>query len=229
MYLDASKFIASDELQIHDPVTQVIVNAKKAKASDNKLDWEEAETIYSDRGLLPDNVKTLQSSISVDSDAVTVDESGGLQTGGATTPTDEQRDQVARWIEALDMRLNPGTVTIDAADIDPAVHPELFRCYPPPPIAFGASKFSALTASDGRPSFSGVWLAIGGTITFQWKEQRPVLRHGLTLITVPHTAAQTTWSDMQPWTVTWDMAALTLDELGMISRFTEQTTENEEQ
>ncbi|OZG62692.1 hypothetical protein BLEM_0609 [Bifidobacterium lemurum] len=220
--LDAGKVTADASLEISEPVTQVTVTAKAAKASDGKLEWEESELIYGGRGRLPDNLTRLQSSVTKESDAVVADESGGLLDGGTTALTDAQREQAAAWLAAWDTRLKPETVTIDALDIDPANQPDLYRCYPPPPITFDGSRFHRLSAGDGQPAFSAAWLAIGGLLGFDWVGGRPRLRHELTIIPLPHAAATSPipWSGLDGWTAQWQSVRYSWTELAAISTVT---------
>lgn len=224
--LDAGSVICDDSLAIPEPVTQIAVTTRKITTdNDGVIGVDDATLTYQSSGL-PDNLTAQQNSLTCDSDAVTDDQSGGTWAQGTYMPTQTQRDQVSAWIAAQDTRLTPEHITVDGLNIDPAVRPELYRCKPPPPLTFNGSRFHTLTGSDGRPSFSGPWQAIGGIITFGWRGKHPVLRHELNLIPLPtRTDATITWDGLAGWPAAWEQVGITWAEIGIANSI--ETTKEE--
>nr|DAR27314.1 MAG TPA: hypothetical protein [Caudoviricetes sp.] len=226
--LDSGDVIVGAALSIPEPVTQVKITTRKTTVDvDGVLGVDDASVIHQSTGL-PDNLTQQQNSLTCESDAVTDDQSRGAWGQGTYTPTTTQRDQVSAWITALDTRLTPGNITVCALNIDPAIRPELYRCTPPPPLTFADNRFHTLAGSDGRPSFSGPWQAIGGIITFEWRDERPVLRHEMNLISLPiDETNQLAWDDLDGWTASWHQVGFSWAEMGIISTIT-KTKQQEE-
>ena len=66
-------------LTIPEPITQITLKAKKATADDDGvLAFEDDETEMGDRGLLPANLTATQSSLTMESDITTQDDTGGI-------------------------------------------------------------------------------------------------------------------------------------------------------
>ena len=229
--LDAADVITDDEqsLTIPEPVTQFVIQGKTAKASDGALEFDQHETALTDMGRLPANLKATQSSVTVEADVVTADESGGVwgRAGGSVwAPTDADRDAFARLLVTIDRRLRPATVVFDGRKLDPATHARLYLTASSGPLVIQGATSSRLTGDDGIPATGGAWATIGGTLTYQWSSGRPLLRNEVTLWPLPvKTDTATTWADMGAWPVTWDMCRFTLAELALIRQFSQPTQE----
>ena len=180
-------------------------------------------------GRLPANLKATQSSVTVEADVVTADESGGVwgRAGGSVwAPTDADRDAFARLLVTIDRRLRPATVVFDGRKLDPATHARLYLTASSGPLVIQGTTSSRLTGDDGIPATGGAWATIGGTLTYQWSSGRPLLRNEVTLWPLPvKTDTATTWADMGAWPVTWDMCRFTLAELALIRQFSQPTQE----
>lgn len=214
--------IDDDSLDIPAPVTRIVVKGKRAaRNNDGKYEFGDAEAQYS--APLPANLTATQSSLTVDSDAILSDETGG--TYPAIAPTAEDRTRRAEWILATDTRLRLAGLVADSRKLDPVRRPELYRSCPSGPIIIATGPYAPLTGSDGRPAVSGAYTTIGGRLTFSWRGRRPVLRHELTLWPLPlDTTRRTTWNGLRGWTLPWKRAKLTLAELGLIEAI--ETTAN---
>ena len=228
--LDA-KDVEADEsltLDIPEPVTQFTINGKTAKADDKgKLQFEDDKIEIGDAGRLPANLKATQSSIVIDTDTVTSDQSGGAyqQSGGNTWhPTDAERLDYARIIETIDGRLRPKTVTFDSRRIDPVKHPRLFMAASSGPLVIQGMKASRLANEQGISPVSGLWATVGGTITYRWVAGRPVIRNEVTLWPIPQSPHSTTWGAMRAWPAAWSQCGFTLVELAMIEGFDQTRT-----
>ena len=231
--LDAAEIIIDDEqtLIIPEPVTQFVIQGKTAKASDGVLEFDQHDTELSDLGTLPANLKTTQSSVTVEADVVSADESGGVWTragGTVWTPGDDERAAFSRLLVTVDRRLRPETIVFDSRRLDPATHARLYLTASSGPLVIQGATSSRLAGDDGNPAASGAWASIGGTLTYQWRSGRPLLRNEVTLWPLPVAAAAVaTWADMGSWPVTWTQAAFTLAELALIHDYQQQTTMEE--
>lgn len=228
--LDAADVITDDDqsLTIPEPVTQFVIQGKTAKASDGALEFDQHDTDLTDMGQLPANLTATQSSITVEADVVTADESGGVWTragGSAWAPTDADRAAFARLLVTIDRRLRPATVVFDGRKLDPATHARLYLTASSGPLVIQGATSSRLTGDDGIPATGGAWTTIGGTLTYQWSNGRPLLRNEVTLWPLPvKTDTAATYADMGAWPVTWAQAALTLAELALIHTYQQPTT-----
>ena len=233
--LSASDIITDTEqtLTIPAPVTQFVIQGKKAKSSDGRLEFEQHDTTINASGRLPHNLTLTQSSISVESDAVSADESNGVWTrggGSVWAPSASETKTFIQVITAMDSRLRPETIVFDSRRLDPAKHARLYLTASSGPIVFQGATSSRLTGSDSRPAAGGAWASIGGTLTYQWSGGRPMLRNEVTLWPLPVSGTHAIiWSDMGTWPVTWARTAFTLAELSLItdyaqSRIMEETS-----
>nr|DAL59937.1 MAG TPA_asm: hypothetical protein [Caudoviricetes sp.] len=231
--LDAADVITDDEqsLTIPEPVTQFVIQGKTAKASDGALEFDQHETTLTDMGRLPANLKATQSSVTVEADVVTADESGGVwaRAGGSVwAPADADREAFARLLVTIDRRLRPATVVFDGRKLDPATHARLYLTASSGPLVIQGATSSRLTDGDGIPATGGAWATIGGTLTYQWLNGRPLLRNEVTLWPLSTTTdTATTWADMGAWPVTWSQATLTLAELALIHTYQQPATTEE--
>ena len=109
-----------------------------------------------DQDRLPPQLTAMQKSLTVDSDMLAVDDSGGVwNSGGTSNVSDTDRANIAQWLESHDLRMVPETVTFNSTRIDPARRPWLYKASPSGPFIIVKAKASALTGSDGRPAFTG--------------------------------------------------------------------------
>ena len=116
----------------------------------------------------------------------------------------------------------------DSRRLDPATHARLYLTASSGPLVIQGATSSRLAGDDGNPAASGAWASIGGTLTYQWRSGRPLLRNEVTLWPLPVAAAAVaTWADMGSWPVTWTQAAFTLAELALIYDYQQQTTMEE--
>lgn len=226
--LDASRVITTDDgtLTIPAPVTQIVLQGRKAKADDGILSFDDHDVTMGDRGRLPDNLTRTQSSITLETDTVTGDESDGVWTrGGGTvwTPNDTDRDTWAALIETMDSRIRPETVTFDSRRIDPVDMPALYIAAASGPIAFQGMAAGRLTDARGMPAAAGVYTTIGGTLTYQWTDSAPTLRAETTLWPIPRRATTPTWSDTDGWPAIWDECGITLAEMALINEYEKET------
>lgn len=232
--LDAADVITDDEqsLTIPEPVTQFVIQGKTAKASDGALEFDQHETTLTDMGRLPANLKATQSSVTVEADVVTADESGGVwaRAGGSVwAPADADREAFARLLVTIDRRLRPATVVFDGRKLDPATHARLYLTASSGPLVIQGAITSRLAGDDAKPSAGGAWASIGGTLTYQWSAGKPHLRNEVTLWPLPVAAATaTTWASMGAWPATWSQCALTLAELSLVHTYQQPTTITEE-
>lgn len=227
--LESGTVSVGDSLTIPEPVTRVETTTRRVTDDDGAIGVDDAEITWTANGL-PDNLTMQQNSLTVESDAVSDDQSGGLWAQTTYTPTTEQRHQVAAWIYAQDTRLTPETITVTGSRLDPAVYPDLYRCTPPPPVTFNGSRYHTLAGSDGRPSFSGPWQIIGGIITFDWTNGRPTLQHELHMIPLAINEHHTlTWNDLDGWPAVWDHVGYSWAELGIITKTNKPTTTESEE
>lgn len=212
-------------LTIPAPTTQVSINGRSVSTSEGKLSFSDADTDLGDLGRLPTQLKVTQSSLTLESDVISDDQSGGLWTDGHPwSPSQQDREHAADWLFAINMRLVPKSVSVDSRHIDPAKRPELYISAPSGAFVIARTAFSRLTCDDGRPAASGAWTTIGGTIRFSWHGDEPVLEHDLTLAPLPpDTTRHTVWADMGAWPVAWDTASMTLAELSTITTFDQPT------
>ena len=211
-------------LTIPEPITPITLKAKKATADDDGvLAFEDDETEMGDRGLLPANLTATQSSLTMESDITTQDDTGGIlgRANGTTwTPSEQNRIDAARWLETIDRRLTPETIVFDGRKIDPANRPELYKTSPPDAFTLQGARSGTLADDTSRPTTGGAYTAIGGILTFEWADQTPVLRNEVTLWPIPlDTDRQATWSDMQAWPPTWAQTAMSIAELGLVSAY----------
>lgn len=220
--LDGSTVIGGESLEIPSPLTLVKIAAKKVKANDGVLEFDEADIQYSP-SKLPANLMTTQSSMSIASDALISDESAGVWSDGTMlTITDSDRSAVGEWIRDQNLRLRPESVVMDSSKLDPAIYPWLYVAAPTGAFILTGTRSSRLAGSDSRPAFTGAWTSIGGTLSFTYTTHNSRLRHELTLFPLPTARTRLRWSDLAGWPAMWSQCRFTLAEMSMISSFTKQ-------
>ena len=158
----------------------------------------------------------MQKSLTVDSDMLAVDDSGGVwNSGGTSNVSATDRANIAQWLESHDLRMVPETVTFNSTRIDPARRPWLYKASPSGPFIIVKAKSSALTGSDGRPSFTGPITTIGGTLSYRWRSGKPTLTQEATLAALrPLLTERITWADLP--TLSWQQLDLHICDLSMI-------------
>lgn len=214
--LSASDIEAATDLTITEPITQVVINAKQVKADNGKLSFDDVEITMGDQNRLPSQLTAAQKSLTLDSDMLAVDASGGVWNSGKTsTVTDTDRASVAQWLESHDLRMVPETVTFNSTRIDPARLPWLYKASPSGPFIIVKAKASMLTGSDGRPAFTGPITTIGGTLSYRWRAGKPTLTQEATLAALrPLLTGKITWSDLPD--LAWQTLDLHICDLSMI-------------
>lgn len=214
--LSASDIETSTDLSITEPLTQVVINAKRVKSDNGKLSFDDVEITMGDQNRLPAQLKTAHKSLTVDSDMLAADESGGVWDRGTTsTVTDADRANAAQWLESHDLRMVPETVTFNSTRIDPARLPWLYKASPSGPFLIVKAKASALTGSDGRPAFTGPITTIGGTLRYRWRDGTPTLTQEATLAALrPLLTGKITWADLPD--LAWQNLDMHICDLSMI-------------
>lgn len=214
--LSASDIEASTNLSITEPLTQVVINAKRVKSDNGKLSFDDVQITMGDQNRLPPQLTAMQKSLTIDSDMLAVDDSGGVwNSGGTSTVSDTDRANIAQWLESHDLRMVPETVTFNSTRIDPARRPWLYKASPSGPFIIVKAKASALTGSDGRPSFTGPITTIGGTLSYRWCNGKPTLTQEATLAALrPLLTERITWADLP--TLSWQQLDLHICDLSMI-------------
>ena len=214
--LSAADIEASTDLSITEPLTQVVINAKRVKSDNGKLSFDDVEITMGDQDRLPPQLTAMQKSLTVDSDMLAVDDSGGIWSiGGTSNVSDTDRANIAQWLESHDLRMVPETVTFNSTRLDPARRPWLYKASPSGPFIIVKAKASALTGSDGRPSFTGPITTIGGTLSYRWRAGKPTLTQEATLAALrPLLTERITWADLP--TLSWQQLDLHICDLSMI-------------
>lgn len=214
--LSAADIEASTDLSITEPLTQVVINAKRVKSDNGKLSFDDVEITMGDQDRLPSQLTAMQKSLTVDSDMLAVDDSGGVwNSGGTSNVSDTDRANIAQWLESHDLRMVPETVTFNSTRLDPARRPWLYKASPSGPFIIVKAKASALTGSDGRPSFTGPITTIGGTLSYRWRNGKPTLTQEATLAALrPLLTERITWADLP--TLSWQQLDLHICDLSMI-------------
>ena len=135
---------ASTDLSITEPLTQVVINAKRVKSDNGKLSFDDVEITMGDQNRLPPQLTAMQKSLTIDSDMLAVDESGGVwNSGPVATVSDTDRANIAQWLESNDLRMVPENVTFNSTRIDPARLPWLYKASPSGPFIIVKAKASA--------------------------------------------------------------------------------------
>ncbi|KFI52635.1 hypothetical protein [Bifidobacterium biavatii] len=215
--VDGSRIPADESYIIPEPVTQITLTCRSVKKnSDNVLEIGDTQTVYGDGGLLPANLKNTQSAITRESDVITSDESGGTWGGVLWSPTSEGKATASAWLYAVNMRLRAQNIVFDSRRVEPAERPELYRTCPSGPLVITNATAARLVGDDGKPAFTGAWTTIGGTLTFDWEADEPVLRHETTIWPLPVYSA-VKWSDLSGWTATYDDVEITWADLSIMS------------
>lgn len=208
-------------LTIPDTVSQVKLSTKTVKwdDNDNKLSFEDDEIDLTGQGLLPSNLTATVESVSFDSDAVTANEAGDHWTGGVWQPTAEQRTRWAEWLAVQTLRLRPEKLTASSRHLDLDVFEQQLQ--PTASLwAFVSTRYTKLLADDGTPATSGAWLAIGGTLSFDWQAGEPVLANELTLTPLPMLPSTlSAWRDLDPINLKWSELGFTWGEFSQITYF----------
>ncbi len=227
--LSAADIEASTDLSITEPLTQVVINAKRVKSDNGKLSFDDVEITMGDQDRLPPQLTAMQKSLTVDSDMLAVDDSGGVwNSGGTSTVSDTDRANVAQWLESHDLRMVPETVTFNSTRLDPARLPWLYKASPSGPFIIVKAKASALTGSDGRPAFTGPVTTIGGTLSYRWRNGKPTLIQEATLAALrPLLTKPLTWADLP--SISWQQLDLHICDLSMIQIIDTSSTIDEKE
>lgn len=195
-------------LALPDPVTQVTLKGKRVTWDDDKqaFGFEDSELTFSDRGLVPDNLTESQKSVSVESDAVIRDDTGGHWTAGVYAASDSDRLQRAAAILANSTRLRPQSLLVESRKVDDAEHASQFHPWVGLPLTFIHNRYTPLVARDGTPATAGAWLPIGGTLTYQHKAGEATWSNELVLHPLPRdpTLQPLRWMDLKPLTCKWE-------------------------
>lgn len=225
----ASDIEASTDLSITEPLTQVVINAKRVKSDNGKLSFDDVEITMGDQNRLPPQLTAMQKSLTVDSDMLAVDESGGVwNSGGTSNVSGADRANIAQWLESHDLRMVPETVTFNSTRIDPARRPWLYKASPSGPFIIVKAKASALTGSDGRPAFTGPITTIGGTLSYRWRNGKPTLTQEATLAALrPLLTKPLTWADLP--SISWQQLDLHVCDLSMIQIIDTSSTIDEKE
>lgn len=216
--LSAADIEASTDLSITEPLTQVVINAKRVKSDNGKLSFDDVEITMGDQDRLPPQLTVMQKSLTVDSDMLAVDDSGGVwNSGGTSNVSATDRANIAQWLESHDLRMVPKTVTFDSRRIDPARFPWAYVASPSGAFLIAKAKASILVGSDGRPAFTGPVMTIGGTLRYRWSAGTPTLTQEATITPFrPLLARQPTWSDLAKSTLEWRQIDMHICDLSMI-------------
>ena len=182
-----------------------------------------------DQNRLPPQLTAMQKSLTIDSDMLAVDDSGGVwNSGGTSNVSDTDRANIAQWLESNDLRMVPETVTFNSTQLDPARLPWLYKASPSGPFIIVKAKASALTGSDGRPAFTGPITTIGGTLSYRWRAGKPTLTQAATLTALRLlTTNRITWADL-PSTLSWQQLDLHICDLSMIQIIDASTIDGKE-
>lgn len=214
--------INETDMTLPDPVAQVTLKTRKAKWDDNdqKVTFEDAEATVTDRGSLPQNLTETIEAVTFETDAVSVDESGGHWPGTVWQPSDAQRDQWADWLATQTLKPIPEAPTISSRDIDLDLYEHTLQ---PSAIllAFASTRYTKLLDANGSPVTAGAWLAIGGTLSFAWDGDEPDLSNELTITPLPMIPSElSTWADLDPINIAWTtLQPFTWGEFGQITYF----------
>ena len=227
--LSAADIEASTDLSITEPLTQVVINAKRVKSDNGKLSFDDVEITMGDQNRLPPQLTAMQKSLTIDSDMLAVDDSGGVwNSGGTSNVSDTDRANIAQWLESHDLRMVPETATFNSTRIDPARFPWLYKASPSGPFIIVKAKASALTGSDGRPAFTGPITTIGGTLSYRWRNGKPTLTQAATLTALrPLATNRITWADL-PSGLSWQQLDLHICDLSMIQIIDASTIDGKE-
>ncbi|MFR1605788.1 MAG: hypothetical protein ACLSUZ_04995 [Bifidobacterium pseudocatenulatum] len=96
-------------------MTQVVINAKRVKSDNGKLSFDDVEIAMGAQNRLPPQLTAMQKSLTIDSDMLAVDDSGGVwNSGGTSNVSDTDRANIAQWLESHDLRMVPETVTFNS-------------------------------------------------------------------------------------------------------------------
>ncbi|OXN01121.1 hypothetical protein [Bifidobacterium vansinderenii] len=217
--IPASRVVADSVYVVPEPVTGAVIDTRRAKTdNDGVLEFDDAQVTFSGQGRLPGNLTATAHTISVQSDAVSADESAGVYGSGTWTPNDTERTVRAEWLVQINRRLRYETITFRSDKLDPPAWPTLFHAAPSGPIVFAGALTNRLTDADGHPALGGAWTTIGGTLTFQWHGTTPVLRHDVTLWPLTTATGRITWNAFTGTAITWaTLADVTLGELGTVN------------
>lgn len=220
--LPANRVAGDSELSIMEPVTQAVAKTKRAKANNGVVEYDDVETVYTDMGELPARLTDTQKSVTADSDAITVDESDGLHTGGVFQPSEGQRQAAASWIVTHDTRLRNDSIRFIGGKLDPIRFPYLFRPEPSGPVLITGIRLSTLTGMDGRPAFSGAFTTIGGRITYT---NVSGLIHEATMYPLGSTAnTEMRWNDLADWPARFSQCVFTFAEMTSFTGFDKPTS-----
>ena len=228
--LSAADIEASTDLSITEPLTQVVINAKRVKSDNGKLSFDDVEITMGDQNRLPPQLTAMQKSLTIDSDMLAVDDSGGVwNSGGTSNVSDTDRANIAQWLESHDLRMVPETVTFNSTRLDPARLPWLYKASPSGPFIIVKAKASALTGSDGRPAFTGPITTIGGTLSYRWRDGKPTLTQEATLTALrPLLTNRITWADL-PSNLSWQQLDLHICDLSTIQIIDTSSTIDEKE
>lgn len=112
-------------------------------------------------------------------------------------------------------------MTLDSRDIDPAAFPDAFLAQPATALCMTGTVANGLTDDEGRPSFTGPWIMIGGVLDYHWQSATPVFSHAVTLWPMPQSTTAPTWSELATWPAVYtDGDNITLTDLMYTNIFT---------
>lgn len=195
-------------LALPDPVTQVTLKGRKVTWDGEKsvFGFEDSELTFSNRGLVPDNLTESQKSVSVDSDAVIRDDTGGRWTAGVYMPSDSDRLRRADVILANSTRLRPQSLRVESRKVDDVEYAAQFHPWAGLPFTFIHNRYTPLVARDGTPATAGAWLPVGGTLTYRHTAGEATWSNELDLHPLPRdpTLQPLRWGDLRPLTCRWE-------------------------
>lgn len=207
-------------LDMQPPCKGIKWDTWAASSQDGKLSYTQATQQVAATGL-SDNAQRQGEWLTIDSDAITTDTTGGL--AGATTwqPDENEKTQFATFAAQRTMRVTP-RISIDSDRLDPDQWPTLWDTLPAA-IITTPTRNQGLADAQGNRIAEGPWITIGGTITYQARAGIPRVTQSLTIIPATLQDSTLDWQGTQSWQAEYhsDGLDLTWTQLGQITQITD--------
>ena len=230
--LPASQIISTDaELEIPDPITTITLKgSRQEQDEDGAYSFSDIEKVLDLRG--PDSTLP-EKTLSLESSFILQVKTGDTITDELTKISPHLTQSLTKWATQIASRLIPTGLSVDTLHTDPDEFENVFLPQPFGPLVFLNNQFTTLSIEKGKgladangvPATQGAWMAIGGTLTYRFVNNLPVITHEFNLTPLvtdrEHVNESPVWNDVTislPYTSLDPQ--LTWNDLGQIDQFT---------
>lgn len=190
--LPASKIPDISTLEMPAPRAGLTISAHTAHLDNNKLQVEDSTISIADTSKTGDPTAA-GNWITIDSDTCTANSAAGKVPGAAYMVSESERASVRYTLKEFNRRTSY-QLTIDSNHIDPEQYPELYETRPSGPEIIQGSIYGRLIDDELTPITLNAFTTIGGTLSYELRDNTPMLTHELHTTALPRSVDRMTWN-----------------------------------